>query len=158
MITTVSRPEQANLAKAERADHVINYKTEDVVERIKQITGANDRRRVDHIVDVNFAANLPVLSAVIRPNSTIVSYSSFNPDDSPPFPFLTLQLLNIIIRPMLVHTMPEAAIRDIATALEARALHHTIAQRGTVNLTCRFCNWALNFRQLSSTAALSDHR
>jgi len=42
-IATVSRSEQAELVKAAGADHIINYKTEDVVE---EITGAADGREL----------------------------------------------------------------------------------------------------------------
>ena len=132
VVTTVSRPEQAELATGAGADHIINYKSEDVVQRIKEITGAEAGRGIDRIVDVNFTANLPITSAVIRPNGVIASYSSANPGDRPALPFLTMQLNNVTIRLVLVYTMPEevkqAAIRDITSALEAGALRHNIAR------------------------------
>lgn len=133
VITTVSRPEQEQLVKAAGADDIINYKQEDVVQRIKEITGAEDGRGIDRIVDVNFTANLPITEAVLRPNSIVTSYSSGNPDDRPALPFLSMQLNNVTIRLVLVYTMlneaKQAAIRDITSALEANALHHNIAQR-----------------------------
>lgn len=133
VITTVSRPEQAELVKAVGADHIINYKTEDVVQRIKEITGAEDGRGIDRIVDVNFTANLPITTAVLRPNSVVTSYSTQNPDDRPALPFLPMQLNNVTIRLVLVYTMPneakQMAIRDITAALEAGALRQNIAKR-----------------------------
>jgi len=102
-IATVSRSEQAELVKAAGADHIINYKTEDVVQRIKEITGAADGRGIDRVVDVNFAANLPVTTAVVRSNRVITSYSSGGFDDRPPLPFQTFLLNNITIRCVLVH-------------------------------------------------------
>lgn len=137
VITTVSRPEQEQLVKSAGADHIINYKSEDVVQRIKEITGAEDGRGIDRIVDVNFGANLPIIEAVLRPNSLVASYSSANPDDRPALPFLSMQLNNVTIRMVLVYTMPDeakqAAIRDITSALEAGALRHNIAQRFSLN-------------------------
>lgn len=137
VITTVSRPEQEQLVKSAGADHIINYKSEDVVQRIKEITGAEDGRGIDRIVDVNFTANLPITEAVLRPNSVVASYSSANPDDRPALPFLSMQLNNVTIRLVLVYTMPneakQAAIRDITSALEAGALRHNIAQRFSLN-------------------------
>jgi NADPH2:quinone reductase len=44
VITTVSRPEQEQLVRAAGADYIINYKHEDVVQRIKEITQAQDGR------------------------------------------------------------------------------------------------------------------
>lgn len=54
------------------------------------------------------------------------------PDDAPALPILSLMLRNIVIRTILVYTMPQdakqAAIRDITTGLKAGKLHHNIAQ------------------------------
>ena len=133
VITTVSRPEQEIIAQSAGADYIINYKCVDVVQRIKEITGAEDGRGIDRIVDVNFTANLPITEAVLRPNSVVSSYSSGNPEDRPALPFLSMQLNNVTIRLVLVYTMPDAAkqaaVRDITAALEAGALHHNIAKR-----------------------------
>lgn len=135
VITTVSRDQQAELVQAAGVDQIINYKQEDVVKRIQEITGVE--RGIDRIVDVNFTANLPITDAVLRPNSAIASYSSGNPDDRPALPFLSMQLNNVTIRLVLVYTMPKqaklAAINDINAALEAGALHHNIAQRFSLN-------------------------
>lgn len=133
VIATVSRPQQAELAQAAGAGHIINYKSEDVVTRIKEITKAEDGRGIDRIVDVNFGANLPITSAVLRPNGVVTSYASRGPDDRPALPFYSLMLNNVTIRTVLVYTMPQeakqVAIRDITAALEAGALHHNIARR-----------------------------
>ena len=135
VFTTVSRPEQAEVASSAGADEIINYKTEDVVQRIKEITG--EERSIDRVIDVNFTANLPVTNAVLSPNGVIVSYSSANPDDRPELPFLSMQLINTTIRLILVYTMPEEAkqqaAKDIITALKAGALHHNIARSFSLN-------------------------
>jgi len=133
VITTVSRPEQAELVQAAGADHIINYKSEDVVERLQDITGVAGGRGIDRIVEVNFGANLPIASAVLRPNGVIASYASGGPEDQPALPFYSLMLNGVTIRLVLVYIMPEtakqAATRDITAALEAGALRHNIAQR-----------------------------
>lgn len=137
VFTTVSRPEQVEIAKTAGADEIINYKTEDVVQvqRIKEITG--EERSIDRVIDVNFTANLPVTSAVLSPNGVIVSYSSPNPGDRPELPFLSMMLINTTIRLVLVYTMPQEAkqqaTKDITKALEAGALHHNIARRFSLN-------------------------
>ena len=48
VITTTSTPEKANKASALGADHVINYKSEDVSARLKEITGG---KGVDVVID-----------------------------------------------------------------------------------------------------------
>lgn len=130
VITTVSKPEQAQLAKAAGADEIINYKTENVTERVQAIT--EQERGVDRVVDVSFTANLPITSAVLKPNGTIASYASDNPEDRPELPFLSLQLINATLRLLLVYTMPEKAkldaIADITTMLKTDHLRHNIAQ------------------------------
>lgn len=134
VFTTVSRPQQAEVAKTAGADEIINYKSEDVVQRIEELTG---ERSIDRIIDVNFTANLPVTNAVLKPNGVIVSYSSANPDDRPELPFLSMQLINTTIRLILVYTMPEEAkqqaAKDITEALKASALHHNIARSFSLN-------------------------
>ena len=129
VITTVSREEQAKVAESAGADYIINYKSENVVERIREITGRE--RGIDRIVDVNFTQNLAVTDAVLRTNGSIAMYSA-NPDDNPTLPILSLMMRNITLRTILVYTMPleakQKAIRDITIALQEGALHHHIAQ------------------------------
>ncbi|MGD1910149.1 MAG: NADPH:quinone reductase [Rivularia sp. (in: cyanobacteria)] len=130
VITTVSSHEKAKIAETAGADYIINYKNEDVVKRIQEITGR--KRGINRIVDVDFSQNLFVADAVLRTNGVAAMYSA-NPGDSPALPILSLMLRNITIRTILVYTMPveakKAAIQDITTALEAGALRHNIAQR-----------------------------
>lgn len=130
VITTVSSSEKAKIAEAAGADHIINYKTEDVVKRIEEITGR--KRGINRIVDVDFSQNINVADAVLRTNGGVAMYSA-NPDDAPALPILSLMLRNIIVRTILVYTMPqdakEAAIKDITSALEAGKLHHNIARK-----------------------------
>lgn len=133
VITTVSRREQEQLVKAAGADDIINYKQEDVVQRIKEITQAQDGRGIDRIVDVNFGANLPITTAVLKPNGVVASYASGDADDRPALPFYPLMINGVTIRLVLVYVMPMAAkqmaTRDITAALEANALRHNIARR-----------------------------
>ena len=63
VISTISSDYKADIARDAGADHTINYRTEDVVERVMDITGGEG---VDHIVEVDFAANFPVTSEVLN--------------------------------------------------------------------------------------------
>lgn len=62
VITTVSTPEKAEIAKTAGADFIINYKNEDVIKRIQEITGK--KRGINRIVDVDFSQNLNLADAV----------------------------------------------------------------------------------------------
>ena len=61
VIATVSSEAKAERARVGGADHVINYRTEDVAARVRDITGGDG---VDHVVDVDFGGNLAVIAAL----------------------------------------------------------------------------------------------
>ena len=103
VVTTVSSEAKAAHARAAGADIVIDYCSEDVVERIRSTVGG-----VDRVVDVDFGRNLPVTSKVLRPDAVIASYASMG-DLEPRFPYRDLFQLNPTIRPVFVYTMPDAA-------------------------------------------------
>jgi NADPH2:quinone reductase len=103
VVTTVSSAAKAAHARAAGADVVVDYRSEDVVERIRATVGG-----VDRVVDVDFGRNLPVTSKVLRPDAVIASYASMG-DLEPKFPYRDLFQLNPTIRPVFVYTMPDAA-------------------------------------------------
>ena len=103
VVTTVSSQAKADHARTAGADVIVNYRSEDVVARIRKETGG-----VDHIVEVEFGRNLPVTAQIIRPNAVVASYASTG-DPKPPFPYYDLFRLNPVIRPVLVYSMSDAA-------------------------------------------------
>ena len=103
VVTTVSSDAKAVPARAAGADVVINYRNENVVERIRTEVGG-----VDRIVDVDFGKNLPVSAAVLKPHGAITCYASTSVRE-PVFPYNDLLRLNISIRPVFVYTMADAA-------------------------------------------------
>ena len=72
VITTVSGDEKAALAENAGADHILNYRTEDVVARVAELAPDG----VDVIVEVNPAANLALDLTMIRLGGTIAIYSN----------------------------------------------------------------------------------
>ena len=127
VIATVSS--DAKAARAESADHIINYREEDVVERVLEITGGAG---VDRVVDVNLGVNWETNYKILKIGGVITSYSSMG-DRTPPFPHYELMLNNITIRLVMVHCCPPEALLDAAAdvtrALDAGALTHHIAER-----------------------------
>ena len=126
VITTISSPEKADHAKQAGADHVINYKKEDVVNTIKDITNGVG---VDKIVEVDFGGNLYVTQKIVKNNGSIASYASAgNPE--PTLPFYSLMYKNITIHPVLVYNMPQKAkqdaAKDILQAIDDGAAHATV--------------------------------
>jgi NADPH2:quinone reductase len=118
VIATVSREEQAQRARQAGADHVVNYRSEDVTQRVREITGAE--WGVDRAVDVAFGANLAVNMTVMRAGGVIATYASDAVPD-PAIPFWPMLARDLTVRFVLVYAMPRAA-HDEAAAFVTEAL------------------------------------
>lgn len=129
VIATVSGAEKAEIARRFGADWVVNYRTEDVGQRILELTGGEG---VDRIVEVAFGANLPTSLKIIRENGAIASYAS-DAEPEPKFPFWPLLAKNVTVYPLLVFNMPQAAKRqaqaDIARWTRDKALRPYLGAR-----------------------------
>jgi NADPH2:quinone reductase len=127
VVTTVSSPAKAEIARQAGADHVIDYKREDVGERVMAVTG---KRGVDAVIEVDLAANARLLPSVLAPNGMVAIYGSGAPEASIPFQFLLQN--NVILRFFLVYLMPPEerarATDDINRMLERGELIHNVAQ------------------------------
>lgn len=73
VIATVSSDAKAARAKQAGADAVVNYRTEDLVQRVKALT---DGRGVDRVIEVDFAANIAKLPPLVADYGLIVVYGS----------------------------------------------------------------------------------
>jgi NADPH:quinone reductase len=111
------------------ADHALNYRTEDVVARIREIVGGTG---VGRVVEVAFGRNLALDAEVIALGGTIAAYAS-DAEPEPRLPFWPLQFKNVTIRLVGSDDLPEdaerRAVEDIAACLEAGALQPRIALR-----------------------------
>ena len=127
VITTVSSPAKAEIARQAGADHVIDYKREDVGERVMAITG---KRGVDAVIEMDLAANARLLPNVLAPNGVVAIYGSGAAEASIPFQFLLQN--SITMQFFLVYLMPQAererATSDITRMLEGNELIHNVAQ------------------------------
>lgn len=110
VIATVSSPEKAAIASAAGADHVIDYRREDVVARVMELTKGVG---VDRIVEVDFGDNVTINAAVLRGNGTLASYSSTRVRE-PVFRYYDFATKGCRIHLVQATTMP-AAIRGEAT-------------------------------------------
>lgn len=73
VITTISSAEKAKAARAAGADHTIDYKRENVGDRVMEITG---KRGVDAAIELDLTANANLLPGVLRPRGTVVVYGT----------------------------------------------------------------------------------
>jgi NADPH2:quinone reductase len=127
VITTVSSPAKAEIARAAGADHVIDYKREDVGERVMAITA---KRGVNAVIEMDLAANARLLPTVLAPNGVVAVYGSGAAEASIPFQFLLQN--SITLQFFLVYLMPaemrQRATADITRMLEQGELIHNVAQ------------------------------
>jgi NADPH2:quinone reductase len=123
VIATVSSDQKAQIALAAGADHTINYRTEDTVQRLMDFTGGAG---VDHIVEVDFAGNFTISREVLRSNGVLAVYAA-GIAPQPPVP-LQFKASNVTVRFVLVYDMPEpakqAAVQEITRLLEGGKLRH----------------------------------
>ncbi len=134
VISTVSSDQKAQIAVEAGADHTVNYRTEDVAQRVSEITGGAG---VDLIVEVDFAANFEVSREILAPNSTLAIYAA-GTAAQPPVP-LGFKSSNVNVRFVLVYDMPEpakdGAVKDINELLEAGKLTHLLGPRFPLDAT-----------------------
>ncbi|HEX6118486.1 MAG TPA: NADPH:quinone reductase [Dongiaceae bacterium] len=128
VIATVSSAEKAAHARVAGADRIVNYRTENVVEAVKDFTHG---RGVDRVVEVEFGGNLPATLVCLRQNGVVASYAS-SAAMEPKLPFYPMMFMGITLRLVLVYILPEdarqQAIQDINQALAQGALAHAIAE------------------------------
>ena len=82
IIATVSSPEKAAIAREAGADATIDYKTEDVPARVKELTGGEG---VDRVVELDIAGNAKLAPEILTPGGTLVVYGSNKPEFTLPF-------------------------------------------------------------------------
>jgi NADPH:quinone reductase len=128
VLTTVSSPEKAQLARDAGADAVLNYRQEDVPARVRELTGG---RGVDRIIEVDLAANLQQDLAAVRADGELVVYGSSVREVTVPFGSLLLK--NIGMRFFIVYNLSAAdrarALEHLTALLARGALQHNIAER-----------------------------
>ncbi len=107
---------------------VVNYKTEDVVQKGLDFT---DGIGLDRIVEVDLAANVGTDLAVLRPGADIVVYGSGAAEIS--VPFFPAIVKHARLRFFIVYNLsPEdraRAIADLTHLLATNSLQHNIAVR-----------------------------
>jgi NADPH2:quinone reductase len=132
----VSTPLAAQVAKASGADTVIDRKREDVVARVKELTGGAG---VDRVIDVWFAANVETDLAVLKVNGVVASYSSGGPEEFVQFPFSRYMSKGITLHTIYVYGMSREAhakaVSDTNAALSAGVYKPRIGARYPLDKT-----------------------
>ena len=111
VISTVSSEAKAALAREAGARHVVNYRSPGAADEIRAIAPEG----VDRVIEVAPASNLRLDLDVVAPNAMIVCYAA-----EPQPPQLVVRELmnrNLVLRFVLLYTMPDEAVQQAAADL-----------------------------------------
>jgi NADPH:quinone reductase len=128
VLATVSNEAKAEHAKRGGADVTINYRGEDVAERIKALT---DGRGVDAVIELDLTRNAKLYPAIVRPHGRVVVYGMSAAEAT--LPALWMMQNSISLLPFLIYDIGTedraAGLAEVARLMEAGKLQHTIPQR-----------------------------
>jgi NADPH:quinone reductase len=128
VITTASSEEKIAHAKSAGADEAINYRTEDVGERVKALT---DKRGVDAVIEVDLTRNAHLYLAILRRHATVVVYGVSAADSK--LPSLWMMQSSITMRLFLIYDISEAdradGLAELTRLLGGGSLRHAVARR-----------------------------
>lgn len=128
VIGTVGSEAKAAHARQAGCDDIVFYKTESVAQRLLDIThGAG----VDVVVDMDFAATHPLISAgALKHHGTVVCFGSNNPGEIP-ITFRPLLWGSVTLKFFLVYDLTEKdrawGVATLTDLLQHNALQHTVA-------------------------------
>jgi NADPH2:quinone reductase len=116
VVTTVSSPRKALLAAAAGADHVVNYREQDVVHEVRKVAPHG----VDTIVEVSPARNATLDADVVARHGSVAMYAN-DGGDTVALPVRRSMSPNVRWQFVLVYTMPagakERAVEDVSGAV-----------------------------------------
>jgi NADPH2:quinone reductase len=137
VITTVSGEAKARHASAAGADHIINYREQDVVAAIKELTAGAG---VDRIVEVEFGGNLAVSNQVLKVGGVIAAYGSMAVP-TPQLPFYPMMFNHTTLHLLLVYALTDTerarACGLINDALAGAVLTSHVGARFALNETAQ---------------------
>jgi NADPH2:quinone reductase len=126
VLATVSNADKAALARQAGADHVIDYRREDVAARVLAATGGEG---VDRVIEVDFAANVNTSLAAVRPEGDLVVYGSGRAEIA--VPFFPSIVKNLRLRFFIVYNLNAAdraaAVTQLDRWLRGGHLQHNVA-------------------------------
>jgi NADPH2:quinone reductase len=125
-IATVSSEAKAKLARQAGADHVIDYKRENVAEQVKDLT---DGAGVDAVIEMDLAANAKLYPGLLHARSTVVVYGTGSPEAQIPAQFLLVN--QIAMQWIFVYELTQseraAAVGAISKLMDDKRLIHNVA-------------------------------
>jgi NADPH2:quinone reductase len=126
VLTTVSSEAKARLAKDAGADHTIDYKREDVGERVMALTG---KAGVDAVIEMDLAANARLYPGILHPRGHVVVYGTGSAEAALPAQFLLVNAIKVEFIFVYELTAAEraAAVGAITRMLDSKTLINNVA-------------------------------
>jgi NADPH2:quinone reductase len=126
VLTTVSSEAKAALARQAGADHVIDYRRENVGARVMALIG---KTGVDAVVEMDLAANAKLYPELLHARSTVVVYGTGSAEAAVPAQFLLVNAVALKFVYVYELTAEEraAAISAINRMLEDKTLINNVA-------------------------------
>lgn len=126
VIATTSSPEKAEIARQAGAAHVVDYRRGPVVEAVMDLTGGHG---VDHVVEVDFGANVEIVGAVLKRGGSVATYSSTSKPrvefDYYAFGYKGARIRFVQIY-LLMASAPEAPVADLTCWMLSGDLKHRV--------------------------------
>jgi len=126
VLTTVSSDAKAALARQAGADHTIDYKRENVGERVMALT---DKAMVDAVIEMDLAANAKLYPGILHSRSAVVIYGTGSPEAQ--IPAQSLLVNGIKLQFIYVYELTAAertsAVTGITRMLENKTLINNVA-------------------------------
>ena len=127
VLTTVSSDEKAAHARAAGADAVINYRTQDVGDAVREIVPEG----LDAVIEMDLTGNVAYYPKVLKPHAICAVYGMAA--NATTIPSLALMALNVRLIFLFIYELTPAdraaGVAEITDLLVADALTHTIARR-----------------------------
>lgn len=125
VISTVSSPAKAMIAKAAGADHIVDYKSEDVGEHVQALT---DKKGADAVLEVDLTANAALIPKTVRAKGAVVVYGT-GPQAQIPSSFCLVNSIRMMF--MIIYELSgadrERCLADVTKMLDENRLAHNLA-------------------------------
>lgn len=127
VVATVSSDEKGGVARSLGADHTIDYKRQNIGERIAQITNRNG---VDAVIELDLSANAKLIPSVLKPKGSVIVYGT-GPEALLPAHFCLVNTIRLQFT--LVYELASderaRAIEGITRMLEAGRLKNNVGAK-----------------------------
>jgi NADPH2:quinone reductase len=131
VIGTGASPDKMAHALDAGATHRVNYKTENVALRVKELTNG---RGADGIIDMDFSSTAQMLGqGIVAPHSPVVIYGSNTLNDDVPLPIRAVFFASLTLYTFLLYELqPDVRLRNIerlTQLMQGGKLKHAIGTR-----------------------------